>query len=268
MKISFSTLACPKWSWEKILEEAGNLGYEGIEIRGIEGILDISRLEPFFPENINKTLDQLAKRNLEISCIDTSCQFHEEALAEKSIIEGKAAIDIARKVNCKYIRVFGNNIPDKNSEGATLARIASGLNELGDYANGKGVTVLVETHGDFSTGDSMLKLLGHVTSKNVDVLWDLSNAYIDFGEPIEVTFNKLSSRIKHTHLKDAKGKAPNAKLCLFGQGDLPAREMVSLLKSIDYKGWLSLEFEKMWHPELEEPEISLDVFIRQIREVV
>jgi sugar phosphate isomerase/epimerase len=66
-------------------------------------------------------------------------------------------------------------------------------------------------------------------------------------------------------MKDAKGKYPNAELCLFGQGDLSAKEMISLLNTIDYDGWLSLEWEKMWHPELEEPEVSLDVYIKEIK---
>lgn len=265
MKISFSTLACPDWSWEKILDEAKRLGYDGIEIRGIKRVMGLGRLEPFLPQNINITMEQLREKNLEISCLDTSCSFDEEAKVEKSLEEGKEAIDLAQKLNCKFIRVFGNNIPDKNNEAEILNRIASGLDKLGNYAKGKGVTVLIETHGDFSTGDGMLKLLKHVTSKDVGVLWDVTNAYIDFGEPIAVTFNKLSANIQHTHLKDAKGKYPNAELCLFGQGELSAKEMIRLLRSIGYEGWLSLEWEKMWHPELEEPEISLDVYIKQIK---
>ena len=268
MKVSFSTLACPKWSWEKILDEARNFGYDGIEIRGIEGVLDFSQMEPFSLKNITKTMEQLRRNDLEISCLDTSIKFHEEALFEMSIKEGKEAIDLAMKLNCKFIRVFGNKIPDKSYESETINRIAAGLNQLGDYAKGKGVAVLVETHCDFSTGDSMLKLLEHVTSKDVGVLWDLSNAYIDFGEPIAETFNKLSSYIRHVHLKDAKGKYPNAALCLFGQGELFSQETISLLKSAGYEGWLSLEFEKLWHPELEEPEISLKVFMEQIKKAL
>lgn len=265
MKVSFSTLACPKWGWEQVLDSASALGYDGIEIRGIAGELDFSRIEPFFPVNINKTMEQLKAKNLEISCLDTSSKFHDETLFEKSIREGREAIDLAAKLNCRFIRVFGDSIPDRENERRTIQQIASGLDQLGEYAKGKGITVLVETHGDFSTGESMLKLLERVTSGNVAVLWDLSNAYVEFGEPMATTFQQLSSRIRHTHLKDVKGKYPNAKLCLFGRGELSAREMICLLNSIGYQGWLSLEFEKMWHPELEEPEISLAAYITEIR---
>lgn len=267
MKVSFSTLACPDWSWKKILETAHDLGYDGIEIRGIERELDLSRMEPFLPENIQATMGELRKKDLAICCLDTSSKFHDLALVEKSLNEGRQAIDLAQKLNCKYIRIFGDKVPDKHNEEAILTQIASGINELGAYAEGKGVTVLVETHGDFSTGSAMNQLLERVTSRNVGVLWDLTNAYVEFGEPIAVTFNALSHHIKHTHLKDAKGQYPNAVLCMFGQGDLPAAEMISLLRSIDYDGWLSFEFEKMWHPELAEPEESLDTYIKEIKKV-
>ena len=35
MKISFSTLGCPRWSWREILATACDLGYGGVEVRGV-----------------------------------------------------------------------------------------------------------------------------------------------------------------------------------------------------------------------------------------
>jgi sugar phosphate isomerase/epimerase len=111
----------------------------------------------------------------------------------------------------------------------------------------------------------MCKLLDRVDSQGVAVLWDVANGYIDYGEPIEETFEKLRKYIRHTHIKDAKKEYPNAKYCIVGKGDLPIGQMIKLLESADYDGWLSLEWEKMWHPELEEPEEVLDVFIDLVK---
>lgn len=36
MKIAFPTLGCPDWNWEDIMVAAKDLGYDGIELRGIE----------------------------------------------------------------------------------------------------------------------------------------------------------------------------------------------------------------------------------------
>ena len=35
MKLAFSTLGCPGWMWRDILSAAADLGYDGIEMRGL-----------------------------------------------------------------------------------------------------------------------------------------------------------------------------------------------------------------------------------------
>ena len=37
MKLSFSTLACPSWSLAAVLDAAGRLGYDGVELRFLAG---------------------------------------------------------------------------------------------------------------------------------------------------------------------------------------------------------------------------------------
>ena len=39
-------------------------------------------------------------------------------------------------------------------------------------------------------------------------------------------------------------------LCLPGQGDIPLKGIVELLQANGYDGFLSLEWEKRWHPAL------------------
>ncbi len=265
MKISFSTLACPDWKWEKIVDEAERLGYDGIELRCLERELDLNRMKPFLDENIENTIKHLRERNLEICCLDTSCKFHNKTLFKKYLNEGTTAIDLAQKLHCGYIRIFGDDIPDMNKEDEIIRGIASGINELGEYAKDKGVMVLIETHGKFSCGDKMLKLMRHIRCKDVNVLWDVTNAFVGYGEQTEETFEKLQKYIKHVHMKDAKGRYPNAELCMVGKGDLSLKQMIKLLRSVGYDGWLSLEWEKMWLPDLEEPEVALDVYINHIR---
>ena len=43
---------------------------------------------------------------------------------------------------------------------------------------------------------------------------------------------------------------------LFGTGEFPAAECLQLLKMAGYGGWFSLEWEKAWHPDIEDPEIA------------
>ena len=39
--------------------------------------------------------------------------------------------------------------------------------------------------------------------------------------------------------------------------EVPLQDMARELKAIGYDGWLSLEWEKQWHPELDDADIEL-----------
>lgn len=269
MKISFTTLACPTWSWEKIVDEASRLGYDGIEIRGLQGKMFAPECKPFLAGNIAETLRQLKEKRLEICCLDTSCAFHDEEKFEAALEEGRATIRLAGQLGVPYIRVFGDKIPDKARKAETIAKVAQGLQTLGQYAEDKGVVVLIETHGDFSRSADVLAALQMTSSEAVGVLWDIANPYKygETGEPMQDTFGQLGRYIKHTHMKDTVGKGYREKIVLPGEGDIPIGEAVEVLRSNGYDGWLSYEWEKRWHPEIPEPEIALPAFIQYIKQI-
>lgn len=266
MKVSFQTLACPDWSWEQIVQQATELRYDGIEVRGIQGEMYLPKAKPFLPEHIHQTRKGLEERGLSICCMDTSCLFHDPARFEEALQEGRDTIDLAHAMGTPYIRVFGDKIPDCNNSDAVIAAVASGLEELGQFAESRGVTVLLETHGDFWSSDLLLAVLSQTKSPAIGILWDFEHPYIH-GETAAYTFEKLGQLIKHTHIKDSKVTPDGRKLCLIGEGDVPVEAMVELLRRNGYDGWLSLEYEKKWQPALEEPEVSLPAFKRYIERI-
>lgn len=52
--------------------------------------------------------------------------------------------------------------------------------------------------------------------------------------------------------------------------DLPrstsVRETVRVLAAAGYRGYYNFEWEKAWHPEIEEPEVAIPHFAKVIRE--
>ena len=51
------------------------------------------------------------------------------------------------------------------------------------------------------------------------------------------------------------------------EAEFPAAECMRLLLDSGYSGWHSLEWEKMWHPQLLGPEIALPLFPIKLRDV-
>jgi sugar phosphate isomerase/epimerase len=80
-----------------------------------------------------------------------------------------------------------------------------------------------------------------------------------------IKYHKLDRHIKHTHIKDSSGRGEAQKIALTGEGDVPIGPCVSLLRDNGYQGWLSFEWEKRWHPDIEEPEAALPHFIQYMK---
>ena len=57
MKISFSTLGCPDFSWTDICSLAKDFGFNGIEMRGLGNDIFSGYSSPFSEKNIEKTVE-------------------------------------------------------------------------------------------------------------------------------------------------------------------------------------------------------------------
>ena len=78
--------------------------------------------------------------------------------------------------------------------------------------------------------------------------------------------------VRHTHLKDSvPPTTPNPgpqdrRYVLVGTGEVPVRKQFETLARHGYRGYYSFEWEKRWHPEIEEPEVAFPDFARAARE--
>jgi sugar phosphate isomerase/epimerase len=289
LRVSFSTLACPDWPWREIANHGAEYGYDGVEVRLIEGQTDLLARREFAEEAIAENLDLLESQGLSVCGLSSSVRFDylEREEREADLAIGKLYIDLANRLGAGFVRVFGDVLPSVNEPAArhaVIRNIAAGLDALAAYSelHNYGVDVLIETHGDFADSKLLLELLMHVRHPLVGVLWDTHHPWRFFGEPVAETYVRLKPWIRHTHWKDsienepqgqtateaaaeAKARSINrghrtASYVLFGEGEFPAAETMKLLHKGGYAGWFSLEWEKAWHPGLANPEIALPPF--------
>jgi len=269
--LSFSTLGCPDWNFQKIVEFAVQHTYSGIEMRGLQRQMDLSKCSEFSSENRAATLALMKEKGLKFVNLGSSATLHfaEGAERQKNIDEGKRFIDLASQINCPYIRVFPNNFPKEQDKTATIDLIIKGLLELGDYAKEANVTVLMETHGDVVKSEDLEVIMRSSEHPNVGLVWDACNMWMVTKEAPAAVYQKLKKYIRHTHIKDLIMVDGKAQYRLLGKGESPIFEVISLLKKDGYKGFYSFEWEKLWHPEIDEPEVALadysKVMIKQLK---
>jgi sugar phosphate isomerase/epimerase len=256
LPLAFSTLGCPGWEWKKVLDFAQANGFAAIELRGVTGNLDLPSCAEFAPERIAESKKQVADHGLKISDLGASAEMHiaDPEKRAKTLADAKRFIDLASALEVPYVRVFGNQLQGPREE--VLARVVGGLHELGEYAGPKGVTVIIESHGEFVESPTLKEVLTRADSKGVALLWDAHHTFVDGHEEPEHTVAELGSWIRHTHLKDSVPDGKGRKYVLTGRGEVPVKRQVEALKKIGYRGYYCFEWEKMWHPDLAEPEIA------------
>ena len=258
--LSFSTLGCPDWTFEKIISFAAENNYNGIEVRGILRQLDLTKCKEFnSPVNIAATLKQMDDKQLKFVDLGSSAELHhaDTQKRQKNLDDAKRFIDLAQQLNCPYIRVFPNQLPKDQDRNATIDLITNGLIELGNYAKGSNVTVLMESHGELVYSADLQKIMQAAGNKHVGMVWDIVNMWSVTKEPPSEVYAKLKKYIHHTHIKDMKVVDGKESYVLLGKGETPIFEAIDILHNNGYKGYYSFEWEKLWHPEIAEPEIAI-----------
>src|SRR5215472_3908110 len=161
LPIAVSTLGCPKWDWNTIVRNTSGWGFAALELRGIQDQMDLPKCAEFSGTRLNATLQDLSAAGLNISDLGASAQMHEPDPAKraKHMDEARRFIDLAHQLNAPYVRVFPNQFIKGEDHKVTIDRICNGLRELGEYAKGSGVGVIVESHGEFTHATDVLAMM-------------------------------------------------------------------------------------------------------------
>ena len=272
MKLAFTTLACPDWDLDTIIQAATDAGYDGIDFRGYLGEMQIFVL-PEFREKAAETARRISQAGLEVPCLSTGALLVSatEEAARKHLAEVKAYVRLCETFGTRFLRVFGGKLGDM-SRSEAIRHAARNLKNMATVAADHGITVLVETHDDWLDCRYMKALMETADSDAAGILWDIHHPYRHLGEPPQVTWEETGRWISGTHWKDSVPKPGAAKgahtLCLSGHGDIPYRETLNVLKNGGYDGYLTFEWEKAWHPDLPNPDVALPQHARYMRKLL
>ena len=270
MKIAFSTLGCPDFSWSDIYSVAKDFGFDGIEIRGIGKDISAVKARPFTDGQIDRTIATLERLGLEIPCLTSGCCLKFADKLEETKAELSEYIKLAVKLGTPYIRVLADLEPDPRGE-IDDEYMARAIKEVAAEAKDTGVTLLIETNGVYSDTKRLRALLDKVNCREVAALWDIHHPYRFAHETPETTIENLGSYIKYVHVKDSimeKGQdgKKTIKYRMMGFGDMPIPGMLHALREIGYEGYISLEWVKRWAPEIDDCGIVFPQFANYMRE--
>jgi sugar phosphate isomerase/epimerase len=264
LRIAFSTLAFPDATLAEATSLGRSWGYAGVELRLIDGRLIDSSMPAAERVRVKRTI---ATAQLPIVCVGSSIIL----TADDAGSELRRFLELANEWESPLIRVYGGPLAEEPGARRIQIEAAAGvLQEAVPLAERLGVAITIETHDSFSASSVVAELLAMLDSRWVGALWDTHHPH-RMGERPDEVYEHIGPRVLHVQVKDARRSAEHKggwQLVPLGEGEVPVREIIGLLVAGGYGGYISVEWEKYWHPEIEEPEIALPQHLEALEEWV
>jgi len=270
MKLAFTTLGCPTWNLQKILTTAKTLGYDGIDFRGYLSEVELFKLLEF-TAGIKETRKTIEKSGLEVSAVSSSARAFSKNDEDriKCLNELKEYVKIADGLNSPYVRIFGGGL-DGTPYDKALQIATENVKEMVRAISGSRASIVIETHDEWIESSRLKALIENVASERVFALWDVHHPFRMGGEAPAVTWKNIGDKVRYTHFKDSipTDDRGGHKYALIGKGNIPLKDIVSCMKKGGYTGYLTLEWEKRWHKEIEEPEVAFPQYIQEMKKII
>ncbi len=254
--LAFSTLGCPEWTFEQAAVHAAKDGYKALEVR----VLDGETIPSSLPQEQIEAIKAICQRTgIDIIALGLSTRHTSTDPAERrhNQEELKSSIVLAKALGAPMVRTFGGAVEEGQTLEQSIAWVTEGIQAALPTAEENEVQILLETHDSFCRGQEVAAALAPIESQWAGAIWDVHHPF-RMGESMEDTWRYIGSRLKHVHMKDAR-LLPDGEwqLVLMGEGEVPCRDILALLINEGYEGYISAEWEKKWHAEIEEPEIAM-----------
>lgn len=245
----FSTLGCPEFSLFDALALAGKHGLAAIELRALGGTVE---LPGYLAQNFGTPAALAARlRDSPVRPIAVGTSLHLAGGAAGEREAMLAFLPWAEALGVRWLRVFdGKGGAD---EAPDLADAIATVQWWREVRRTRGIVadIMVETHDRFFTADMINRLVA--AAPGTAILWDSHHTWKKGGEDPVVTWRGIRPHVVHVHVKDSID-VPSARhpftYVLPGDGGFPIAPLLATLRADDFRGGVSLEWEKMWHPYL------------------
>ena len=237
----------PKITVQQVIDHASNLGVDGVDVLHVQ-------MDNESPEYIRSLRDIAQDKNIELICLSIHQDFvdPDKEKRENNIDHTKKCIDIAHDLGISYIRLnsgrwntidsFDDLMANKGIEpvlpGYTeddgFKWCIDSIQDCLPHAEQAGVVLALENHwGLTRTPEGLLRIVNSIDSPWLGVLMDTGNF-------LEDPYEKLEEIAPQTVFVQAK--------TYYGGGewytlDLDYSRIAEILNKVEYKGYISLEFE-------------------------
>ena len=263
MKISVSSysfsqyVGAGKMTQVDCVSKAKEMGFDAIEFIEIHGKTYEEQVE-----NARKIREEADRVGIDINAYTIgACLFGGSEEADRAEIERlKRELDIAKLLGAPLMRhdvcyTLGKTGKSRSFD-LMLPTIAANARAVTEYAETLGIRTCSENHGYISQDSTRVeRLFNAVAHDNFGLLVDIGN-FICVDEDPALAVSRVAPYAIHVHVKDMIVRKEPCGECrnptrgcnyfcgtVVGEGDIPVKKCLSILKRAGYDGCLSIEYE-------------------------
>lgn len=223
---------------EVIAQKAKQIGATGLDISGEPDTSDLGRIQA-----------ALNKNGLKAFCIngnfveESRVFCHDNAEYRKSAVEyGKKCVDMAVALKAGIALMVPSQVNGTKyyvSKEADWAHSVESLRQVAKYAQGKGITIVLECVNKYEvtlvrTLEDGIRMCKEIGLDNVKIIGDTFHMNLEEERGIHNAIRSAAGWLGHMHLGDNTREVP-------GRGCMNWREILLALNDIGYQGAISFE---------------------------
>ncbi len=248
MKLAFSTRYMPDMALSSYLAMAKEQKFSAVEIYDINKDCFGGEKPSFKGAGVFSTKRKLLNTGIAISQLDFPFDISDNENFAENLKTAQEIITVAADINVNFVKAYAGK------DSATAEKF---LSEIKDTASKENVIILVETDGIYSSSSRLCEFLDRFASDNIAACWNMFATYFKENEDAETTIKNLGAYVKNVKLCDGNEDGIPV---LIGEGKLPVGEMINALRSVNFGGFVTLEWNTEWLPEIEDFEVILTFF--------
>lgn len=248
IKIGFSSLVCPGWDLETIVSQASDLGFDGFELRGLQGELNLPMITALarHPDRVSALCQEHNVELISLGCSATLTARRPRELAEQKTTITEF-VELAARLGCPSVRVYLDRIPDGVDRNRCLPRAIDAIRSMTGLLSRTGVTLLIENGGDFPGSADLWFVVDGVGHPMVRSAWNQCNALCT-RERATTSIPRLAAKLGLVHVCDATFDDFDVlqEYTALGDGHTEVERQIDILKGLVYAGYVVFEWPKLW----------------------
>lgn len=226
------------FSIEEALEGIAEAGFHYVELTATKGWT-----EHVFPSHSFEDLLKIKALMRELNIIPFSMSGHCNLMDRERLKDFADNIELAKFFGCKYIVSSIGEAHLRDRQVLTDEYAAENIKSLLPILQEYDMQLVLEIHGEHSTGERVDKIVNLVASPYVKLNYDTANV-IFYGNVLpHEDIKKCIENVAYIHLKDKRGKYNEWDFPALGEGYVNFKKIFEVLKENKNNAPLSIEIE-------------------------